>query len=213
MSERNGEPTRQIHRPASSDPLVASDRIARLPTESEDRRLDFGEFPRGTIDGGAVRASPRLLVLLVCSVLLLGVPTASIENDDTDRRSRRPGSPFFESSRRYDSAVLAEGPKSPSGWTMTVDPRWFGGELPRNHLSPPGSNTRIEVDRTMDEGRIDPDRIVAAVDDAEWWFNPGNGVAAGAFPLRATFDPDPCGSTNTSIDERRRGPISPRRRA
>lgn len=136
-----------------------------------------------------MRASPRLLVLLVCSVLLLGVA----HGVDRERRHRsevaetRLALLRIESEIRLRSA-LAEGPKSPSGWTMTVDPRWFGGELPRNHLSPPGSNTRIEVDRTMDEGRIDPDRIVTAVDDAEWWFNPGNGVVRARVPSQSTFD-------------------------
>ncbi|MEE2896626.1 MAG: hypothetical protein VX726_12915 [Planctomycetota bacterium] len=136
-----------------------------------------------------MRASPRLFVLLVSSALLLGVAHGL----DRERRHRseiaetRLALLRIESEIRLRSA-LAEGPKSPSGWTMTVDPRWFGGELPRNHLSPPGSNRRIEVDRSMDQGRIDPDRIVTAADDAGWWFNPGNGVVRARVSSQSTLD-------------------------
>jgi type II secretory pathway pseudopilin PulG len=65
------------------------------------------------------------------------------------------------------------------GWPITIDPAWFGRDLPRNLLVDPtipwlevASDSELELDHPAT-------RLVTSRADAAFWYNPAKGIVRG----------------------------------
>ena len=76
---------------------------------------------------------------------------------------------------RVRSAMGGEGLNG-RGWPVTIDPEWFSGRLPKNHLVSwprPWVEIASGAELALDHPRV---RITVHERTAAFWYNPANGI-------------------------------------
>ena len=92
----------------------------------------------------------------------------------------------IESEIRLRSA-LDDHEMSRQGFVRVVDPTWFEGDPPQNRLLTGLNRPWIDVDGHADRSIRNPTTIFATEGDAQWWYNPANGVIRARVPGQPTI--------------------------
>jgi len=81
-------------------------------------------------------------------------------------------------------SVLEGGSTARTGtWPASIDPAWFGNDLPENPLLEPG-HPWIETASVRERGRMHPVELQAADEtDAGFWYNPAKGIVRIRVPV------------------------------
>lgn len=75
---------------------------------------------------------------------------------------------------------------NPRGWSATVVPAWFGGELPKNTLLPE-DRPWMEIAPVEHADWVHPKPIFdASGHDAAFWYNPALGIVRARVPMMPT---------------------------
>lgn len=130
---------------------------------------------RWVLDILAVLTAAGLIAAVVMFQRVQGQSEAQVERAATDLRR-------LELEIKYRS-VTKNAELNEFGWPVTVDPKWFGEDLPRNMLV----STRgawIEIAGPGEAKLLNP-RVRLAVDDsiAGFWYNPAQGVIRARVPV------------------------------
>lgn len=124
-----------------------------------------------------------VVVLIAGSLLAIGVGRAQTDAQERSLAVTAAAVTRLNREIRVQSA-MGTGELNGRGWPVTIDPAWFGRDLPRNLLVDP-SVPWLEVAAEPEHEFDHPDRrIVTGRADAAFWYNPANGVVrarVGAF--------------------------------
>ncbi len=80
-------------------------------------------------------------------------------------------------------AAYDKAPSNSRGWPITIDPAWFGGDVPRNPLVT-AQHPWIEIAPPSDAGLLHPAvRLAVSPALAGLWYNPYQGVVRARVPV------------------------------
>lgn len=135
-----------------------------------------------------MRINPWILTLLAGAVVSLAAWTRfdAIQRFERTITTTNIALLRLESEIRLRSALDGH-EMSRQGFVRLVDPDWFEGDPPQNQLLT-GLNRRwIDVDTRADRSIRNPTTIFATEGDAQWWYNPANGVIRARVPGQPTI--------------------------
>jgi hypothetical protein len=70
------------------------------------------------------------------------------------------------------------------GWPVTIDPNWFGGDPPRNHLLTP-DRPWLEI-APQEQAQLNDPPVRMSIDGATaaFWYNPNQGIVRARVPVQ-----------------------------
>lgn len=135
-----------------------------------------------------MRINPWILTILGGAIVSLAAWTRfdAIQRFDRTVSTTNIALLRIESEIRLRSALDGH-ETSREGFVLVVDPAWFEGHPPQNQLLTGLDRRWIDVDGRADRSIRNPTTIFAGRSDAQWWYNPANGVIRARVPAQPTI--------------------------
>jgi hypothetical protein len=145
---------------------------------------DDSRFSTACAPGVRMRLITDILIALMLAVLLGGGAMYYRQNQrvEADLENTRLELKRFQQQVHLQGA-LGEIELSERGYPLTIDPAWFGGNLPGNSLLQ-SEHPWVEIAGGKDHKRMHP-RDLVAVDEttAAFWYNPHHGLVRARVPI------------------------------
>jgi hypothetical protein len=133
----------------------------------------------------------RLLIDSLAAVMLAGTLAGVLLAERAAQLREDNLETLREETRRFQRQVMLESAignmtKNDCGFPVSIDPEWFGEQLPRNPLIDDAHPWLEMAGPAQKKLEHPPDRAVTGPDQARFWYNPWNGRVRSRVPAGAT---------------------------